>query len=104
MSEVLLGQSHSGGSVVASAGDIIVLRLAENPTTGYRWHIDAALGLEPRGDEFAAMSSAPGGAGERVLRFAAPTRGTTHIDATLRRPWETGAPPQARFAVLIEVR
>ena len=54
-----------------------------------------------------AMNSLPrvgrrGAAGERVLRFAVPPAGTMRVSAELRRAWEAGAVPQARFEVIIE--
>ncbi len=100
MTEIALTQAHSGQTVAARPGDVVIIRLAENPTTGYRWEI--ASGPAPSGDEFSGSSGAPGAAGERVLRFAVPPAGTMRVSAELRRAWEAGAVPQARFEVIIE--
>lgn len=100
MAEIVLTQAHSGQKVEAKAGDVVVIRLAENPTTGYRWEV--AGGPVLSGDEFFPAGEAPGAGGERVLRFSLAGPGTTRFSAVLGRQWETEAPPQARFEVTIE--
>jgi inhibitor of cysteine peptidase len=86
-----------------TTGDAVVVRLPENPTTGYRWQFDAAVGLTVSGESFSPGSAAPGAAGERALRLVAAAPGTYLFTAALRRPWETGIPPQDTFSLSIEV-
>jgi len=100
VAEIVLTQAHSGQTVQAKPGDMVIIRLAENPTTGYRWEIAAGPVLS--GDEFAVAGGAPGAGGERVLRFSVAGPGRTQVSAVLRRQWESGATPQARFDVMIE--
>ena len=45
MAVVSLTEADNGQSVQVRQGDAIIVRLPENPTTGYRWHIDRASGL-----------------------------------------------------------
>jgi predicted secreted protein len=104
MAEIVVNQAQNGGAVSAAAGDTVVLRLAENPTTGYRWQLDSATGLMLSADEFSSVSAAPGAGGERRLCFVAPAPGTFQIQASLRRAWEAGAAPQAQFRVTVQVR
>jgi inhibitor of cysteine peptidase len=104
MSEIVVSEAHNSGTVSVNVGDVVIIRLQENPTTGYRWQIDAAIGVTLTGDEFSGVSSAPGSGGERKLSFTAPASGTFHVQATLRRDWEQGVAPQARFAIAIQVR
>src|SRR4029078_8221383 len=35
----ILLEEHNGSTIRAKEGQDVVLRLAENPTTGYRWHV-----------------------------------------------------------------
>lgn len=103
MAEIAVNLGSSGGRVSASAGDFIVVRLSESPTTGHRWEVESSGGLELSNDSFSGSSGAPGAGGERVFRFAAVTPGLASIKATLRRAWETGIPGQRQFEVTVDV-
>ena len=103
MAELVLTQTQSGICVSAAPEDVIVIRLAEHPTTGYRWQVENAAGLVLTGDDFTLSSSAPGTGGERTFRFAVQQSGTGRIALSLRRPWEAGTAPAARFEVTVEV-
>jgi inhibitor of cysteine peptidase len=75
--------------------DEVVMRLAENPTTGYRWQLtqSGAGELELVEDRFVtgAAGAAPGAGGSRLVRFAGRKPGEVRIEAVLRRAWD---PPQ----------
>ena len=103
MAELVLTQTQSGKCVSAAPGDVIVIRLAEHPTTGYRWQVEHAAGLMLTGDDFTVSSSAPGTGGERVFRFAVQQSGTSRLVLSLRRPWETSTTPATHFEVTVEV-
>ena len=104
MAELVLTQTQSGTYVSAAPGDVIVIRLAEHPTTGYRWQVEHVAGLVPTGDDFTVSSRTPGTGGERTFRFTVQQSGTTRIALSLRRPWEASAAPAAHFEVTVEVR
>lgn len=98
-------QLEAGRTLQVAQGDTVVVCLAENPSTGYRWYFDATGALTPVGDEYASGAAAlPGAAGERRLRFNAWAAGRHALSGALRRGWETGVAPQAAFSVVIEVR
>jgi predicted secreted protein len=103
MAELVLAQTQSGICISAAPEDIIVIRLAEHPTTVYRWQVENAAGLVLTGDDFTVSSSAAGTGGERVFRFVVQQSITARIVLSLRRPWETGTTPAARFEVTVEV-
>ena len=102
MAEVAVTSAQNGATVTAGAGDTVVVRLPENPTTGYRWAVTA--GGSPSADTFRPGGSAPGAAGERVLSFKAPASGTMRLELALRRAWETGGAAQSSFSVTIALR
>jgi inhibitor of cysteine peptidase len=103
MADVTVTPAQNGGAVTVRAGDAVVVRLPENPTTGYRWQVTA--GGTPSGDEFVpGPGGAAGAAGERVLRFMAPASGAMRLELESRRAWEAGQAPQARFAFTVSVR
>jgi len=103
MAELVLTQTQSGIRVSAAPDDVIVIRLAEHPTTGYRWQVENASGLVLTSDDFTISSSTPGTGGERAFRFTVQQSGTTRIALSLRRPWEADTAPAARFEVTVEV-
>ena len=103
MAEITVTSAHNGSAVTVGAGDTVVVRLPENPTTGYRWHVTG--GGAPSGDDFTpASGGAAGAAGERVFRFTARASGAMSLELQLRREWESGAMPESRFVVTISVR
>ncbi|HTT12890.1 MAG TPA: protease inhibitor I42 family protein [Burkholderiaceae bacterium] len=103
MAETLLTDANSGATVRVAVGDVVLVRLPENPTTGHRWQASAAPGLVLAGDEFEASSRVPGAGGVRTLRFSAQAAGVFHVRAALRRPWEAGAAPKSEFSVAVAV-
>ena len=103
MAELVLTQTQSGIRVSAAPKDVIIIQLAEHPTTGYRWQVENAAGLMLTGDDFTVSSSAAGTGGERVFRFVVQQSSTARIVLSLWRPWETGTTPAVRFEVTGEV-
>lgn len=90
MEVIELGAADDGRSVELRPGQVVVLRLPENPTTGYRWEAPAGLAL--LADSFEPGGAAAGAAGLRVLRFEAGA-GSYRFD--LRRPWGGGEPERS---------
>jgi inhibitor of cysteine peptidase len=99
--EIAVTQDESGGTISVSPGDTVLIKLHENPTTGYRWHIEAAHGLVLTDDDFVAGVGV-GAGGERRFRFAAASPGRASIAMSLGRFWDTS--PQARFELSVDVR
>jgi inhibitor of cysteine peptidase len=90
MEPIQLDEADNGRSVTVAPGQQVVVRLAENPTTGYRWEPPA--GIEVVSDEFLpAGSTAMGAGGERVFTLAA-SRTAGEALFALTRPWGGGAP------------
>jgi predicted secreted protein len=71
------------------------VRLTENPTTGYRWHLahcDRSI-LEVTRDEFGAPDPAQHGAGgEHVWEVVARALGHSTFQVVYRRRWESAVP------------
>ncbi len=105
MAEILIGEGHNGGAIAAKAGDILVVSLPENPTTGFRWTVTepASRVLRLQSDNF--LPAAPdrvGGGGLRTLRYVAVASGEAALVLHLARPWEATA-PRLEFRVRINV-
>lgn len=105
MSTVWLGAVDNGRTVDAGVGDVIVVRLAENPTTGYQWclePVEESL-LEMEDDAF-VLNSEPqvGTGGTRHFRFRAKAAGTTPITLKHWRGWSGEESVTERFVVQVQ--
>ena len=101
-----LHDGDAGSTTTVRAGEELVIRLAENPTTGYSWQFrQTGPGeLSVVDDRFEAGGTPrPGAAGTRVVRLVARRPGTVRIEALERRPWETAGELRKRdFTVVVE--
>ena len=109
--EVDLSAKDNGSLVEVDAGQILVLTLESNPTTGFRWEVvgekDAVL--QSTGDaEFKVASELDppplGTGGVEVFRFEAVAAGETQIELVYHRPWEEGVEPLETFSIQVIVR
>jgi inhibitor of cysteine peptidase len=100
-----LGPSDAGTSRSVHVGDVITVRLPENPTTGYRWQSDADdVRLKVVDDRFEGADVPRGTGGHRVLVIEAVKAGSARLHLAMRRSWESGAPPNEEFTVELEVQ
>jgi len=107
MSEIVILDSDQGKTFEVQAGDLIAIRLPENPTTGYRWEIsgvDNQLVEFPGSDYSVAPGSGTGGGGTRTFHFRAKSTGTAQIQLRRRRSWEPETRGIEQFTVNIQVQ
>lgn len=72
-----------------AVGECVVVELAETPSTGFRWQVEAEPPLtllESCWDP--AVSAAIGGAGTRRLTLRSDAPGTAQLNVKLWRQWE----------------
>ncbi|MFI3190462.1 MAG: protease inhibitor I42 family protein [Methylococcales bacterium] len=94
-----------------SVGKSFVIRLNENPSTGYVWAIDGQTELLAlQSSDY--MSDAPpnqqgevlvGGGGKRTFTFVAKKSGTTTLKLKQWRPWEGDASIVDAFSVPVQI-
>jgi len=85
-------------SIQAQPGDCVVVRLPENPTTGYRWEAEASAAVEALEPRFHAPTAGPLGAGgEREFAFVVSAPG--EVCFRHRRAWEAAGPPRFRLEI-----
>lgn len=91
--ELELKQSDSGLTIELDKGQKAVIRLSENPTTGYGWIFE----IEPKKQKtisvisskfIAGTSELIGSGGTREYKFKAHKAGKTFIHGYYVRPWE----------------
>ena len=89
-------------AIRVAAGEVFVIELRGNPTTGYVWQADVdARYLELTGKEFERESAAIGAGGREVFHFRAREAGRTEIVFAYGRPWESLARDTRHFQVVI---
>lgn len=109
--EVTLGAKDNGGQVELHAGQILVITLESNPTTGFRWdlvEVKEAV-LRPEGEAEFKMASEPeplppGTGGVEIFRFEAVAVGETWLTLIYHQPWEEGTQPLATYSIQVTVR
>lgn len=107
-SEVEIGSDANGIQIELNIGQVLVISLASNPSTGYGWHvveIDEAI-LRQVGETELIQEQTDeqivGAGGTEVLRFEVVGSGTTTLTLTYDRSWED-LPPEETFTVTVIV-
>ncbi len=106
MSKIEIFQEDQGKTFAAYQGDLIVIRIEENPTTGYRWEIcmvEQQIIEILDSDYLIAPEGGIGGGGMRIFRFRAKSSGISPVQLRLRRAWEPEDAVLESFSVNIQV-
>ncbi len=104
---VTLTASDSGGQIEVQTGDLIVIQLEGNPSTGYTWgprDLDTSM-FEMVGEpEFKSDNpDLVGSGGTLTLTFKTLKAGTATLNLVYHRPWETDVEPLDTFSITITV-
>lgn len=104
--EVLLDQDDHGRLIELDQGQVLVVALDSNPSTGYTWEISAGNEgvLRLMSETFEVSSDLPGAPGVHTFRFEVVNEGETPLTLVYRRPWEQGVAPLETFSVRVNVR
>lgn len=105
---VTLSDKDNHGTVDLTTGELLIVQLPANPSTGYAWTVNgdpAPLKLVKhfhlRSKEESGMVGAPQTA---VFEFKATSAGAATLTLLYRRSWEYNVPPAKIFTVLVKVR
>ena len=96
---VTLAESDSGRVTQVAPGQIVIIRLSSNRTTGYSWTLATPSGdlLTALGEPVYVPAGAPAGAvgsgGVEVWSFVPRQNGRQDLRFEYRRPWEKGVAP-----------
>jgi inhibitor of cysteine peptidase len=103
-----LSDSSAASTHLLAQEEELLIRLKENPTTGYRWEVTQSGSgeLELVDDRFVASvgDAIPGAGGERVVRFVGRKPGSVQIEAVARRSWESSNSSQERRVYSIVIK
>ncbi len=105
MPATILTDADNGAHVEARPTDEIVVRLRENPTTGFRWQIDRVDGPLSLAEDSFELDTDPGigTGGVREFRFRANASGHGGLAFKHWQSWEGNASVTARFTVEISL-
>jgi inhibitor of cysteine peptidase len=101
---LVIDQAQNNNAIEMPVGETLRVQLPENPTTGYRWHLQTGVTpmLRLVQDSFEASGSALGGTGLRCWSFAADHAGSIELRMELRRSWQPQ--PVNSFTVSVRAR
>ncbi len=108
--EVNVDEEDDGSQVELEQGQILVVTLESNPTTGYRWEVVETQEsiLEQMGEaEFKPSDTGGpplvGAGGWEIFRFKAISAGQMTLQLVYHRPWEEGVEPVKTFSIQVLV-
>jgi len=108
--QVDLTEQENGKDLRVKRGDLIVIHLPANPSTGYGWSYSASKPgfLRPDGEVIReGKSGAKGLVGApitEVWRFKAVRHGSLAITFAYARPWEKGVAPVQKLSWPVTIR
>ncbi|KPK37401.1 MAG: hypothetical protein AMJ65_14635 [Phycisphaerae bacterium SG8_4] len=107
---VEVSEDDNAGQVELERGQILVVTLESNPSTGYSWEqaeSNQSTLMQIGEAEFrpSETSEAPmvGAGGWEIFRFRAVSAGQTPLMFLYRRPWEEGAEPLETFLLQVVI-
>lgn len=105
MAEIILTEQDRAKTVSATVEDRVVVRLPENPTTGYRWAVDKLddqLTFESS-DYQSTSGGLAGGGGEVTMVFVANQPGDALLVLKHWQSWEGDQSITDRFTVTVKI-
>jgi len=97
-----VNSSSNGNILTVPASDRVLVRLYENPTTGYTWNATASKGLTVISDIFYPPNTTLVGAGGyREWILAPDSPGTYTFKASYMRSWEGASSAADSFSLVI---
>jgi inhibitor of cysteine peptidase len=106
-SAIELHESGPGGPQTVRVGQEVVIRLTENPTSGYAWEVrQSGSGTvrviedryEPGGQ------GRVGAGGQRIVRLLGEQAGQVQLELVHRRPWEPDSAARERRRYVMHIQ
>ncbi|MEL4305654.1 protease inhibitor I42 family protein [Methanococcoides sp. LMO-2] len=99
-------ENENGNEISIEQNGLIVIKLEENPTTGYSWNLTIPEGLTLVGDEFVTDQGDEeivGAGGIHEWELQADSEGAYEISAIYKRPWENTTGEEDTFSMTVTV-
>lgn len=85
-------ENDNGKTITATKGQVVKVKLSENPTTGYRWEPSVSSGIEVTDDTYTRSTPwAIGSGGTRTWTLKFTGTGGLYFNADYKRSWEPGS-------------
>lgn len=105
--EIQVSEQQDGQTIQMVPGQIMVITLQSNPTTGYRWEfvdLDQAQFAEQGEAEFKSDSNLLGAGGVEIFRLKILETGEGAIHMIYHRSWEKNVPPIKEYYLFVSVQ
>jgi TolB protein len=103
-SQYTFGEAQNGQNVTVPEGNEVIVRLPENPTTGYSWNVTVSPGLAVTGDRYEPNSTSGmllGGGGIHTWSLVPEHPGIFTFSGIYMRPWENVTGTEERYTLTI---
>ncbi|MDQ1254639.1 MAG: inhibitor of cysteine peptidase [Euryarchaeota archaeon] len=93
-SQHVITEADNGKTINVKQGHIFILKLNENPTTGYSWQLSLSSGLKLLSDKyyssksFGSSENSIGAGGFHLWIIGAKNKGPQQVEAIYKRSWE----------------
>lgn len=104
--EVMVDMEDNGRQINIFIGQILVVSLEAQPSTGYTWEVvelDELILQQEGNPEFQPASGGIGVPGVQIFRFEATGSGETDLSMVYHQPWVEGVEPLETFSIHITV-
>jgi inhibitor of cysteine peptidase len=110
VADLQLDASADGTTQQLKPGEVMMITLESNPSTGFNWFATIAdtnvlvqMG-EPEFEEPSSSTPLVGAPGKLTIFFQAVNPGTTTLTLDYERGWETGVVPAQTITITVEVQ
>ena len=103
---LVVNESQNNATVFVKTGDVITVKLAENPTTGFQWNLTTTPGLAVTTTSFVPSDPTGkrvGSGGTRTWDIATAAKGKQQVTAAYRRTWEPVTGNETAFILTVVV-
>lgn len=106
--EIVVTADDHGGEIELREGQLLVVRLQANPSTGYGWQVSEPahepILRQAGAGEFQPESELLGAPGIQILRFEGVREGDSTLILEYRRPWEPELEPSDSFRLQVRAQ
>ncbi|HWQ48939.1 MAG TPA: protease inhibitor I42 family protein [Methanosarcina sp.] len=106
----VITEADNGTSIILGNGSTFLLKLKENPTTGYSWELNLSQGLNNISGEYyppeqpeGIKQPLVGAGGVHLWEIKAVSEGSQQVTGTYKRPWEKVTGKEEKFTLNVEV-
>jgi inhibitor of cysteine peptidase len=103
---LVVNESQNTATVYMNRSNLITVRLAENPSTGFQWNLTTTAGLSIIKDEYVPDDTSGklvGSGGTHIWDISTDNIGEQKIQAIYKRSWEPTTGNESTFSMTVEV-